>query len=89
MFQRLPCDHADLVAEITLHRAVLDRGLMDSFHHDPEIRNDTAVWLDLNGQDFIAASERADLDPRLVFEIFVIVREMFKGQVNKIPEAFV
>ena len=88
LFQRLPNNHADLTAEINLHRAVLDRALLDCFHIDVPTKKDVEKWLDLSNPDFITSCERADLEPRLVYELFIRVKEILKGQVSEIPENF-
>lgn len=89
LFYRLPVpeEHEELTAEIKLHRAVLDRALLDMFHPEDLVRSDVTTWLELLNPDFIEACERADLEPSLVYELFLNVKEIFKDQINEIPES--
>lgn len=65
--------------ELRLHRAVLDKALIDSFSEIKEIREDVENWLDKENQDFIEACERAMLTPGLVFDTFKMMKEILKG----------
>jgi hypothetical protein len=89
LFIRLPVPeiHEELTAEIKLHRAVLDRALLDMFHPKDVIRLDVKTWLELRNPDFIEACERADLEPKSVYELFLNVQEIFKDQINEIPKS--
>ena len=79
--------HDELTAEIKLHRAVLDRALLDTFHPDQLIKGDVLKWLDLANPDFILSCERADLEPKLVYELFIQIKKILKGD-NEIPANF-
>jgi hypothetical protein len=68
-----------LKREITLHRAVLDKALVDMYNPSPKIRNDAKNWLRLNSKDFITACERAWLEPELVYKTFHIILSMLQG----------
>lgn len=91
LFVRLVPDYedAELVAEIALHRAVLDRALLDQFHPNQEIKQDAVDWLDIENVDFQEACQRADLDHLLVHTVFLEVKKILKGQVNEIPKNFI
>lgn len=80
LFQKLDTDDANEVKrEIKLHRAVLDKALIDMFSIIPKIKKDVDDWLYLDNPDFIAASERADLDPKQVYEIFMLMKKVLIG----------
>ena len=85
LFIRLPIVHEELSSEITLFRAVLDRALLDLFHHDAVIRDDAKTWLDLKNEDFLESCDRADLDHLLVYELFTTINKIFKNRINEIP----
>jgi hypothetical protein len=80
LFQKLDLESSDGIEnELTLHRAVLDKALIDSFSIRKEIREDVENWLHLDNPDFLEACERAMLDPQLVFEMFKLMKEVLKG----------
>jgi len=79
LFKKMPIDNSEFEKEITLHRAVLDRALVDYFSVQPDIRDEVLAWLDLNNPDFIQACQRADLEPQGVFDTFKIMRKIIRG----------
>lgn len=81
-------DSVLITKELLLHRAVLDRALIDYFSDNAEIRNDVIEWLDLSNIDFTDACERAFFDPEDVLEIFHSVKRILKGNNAKFKKAF-
>ncbi len=65
--------------EIILHRAVLDKALVDSFSVYPTIKKEVDDWLRLSNLNFREACERAALEPELVFKTFKIMHELLQG----------
>lgn len=88
LFIRLPMNSEGLEPEINLHRAVLDRALLDCFHPNKEIKNDADTWANLENKDFTISCERADLLPELVYETFIHIKRIFKDKINDIPTNF-
>jgi hypothetical protein len=81
LFQRMDLDSSDDEARaLKLHRAVLDRALIDSFSCVPKIREDVEKWLVRDDQDFIDCCERAGLDSDLVFKVFKLMKDILKGK---------
>lgn len=87
LFVRLPVVHEELTAEIKLHRAVLDQAILDQFSRTDGVKRDVERWLDLNGEDFKEACHRADLEPRLVFEVFIQIKKILKSE-TEVPTNF-
>lgn len=90
LFQKLP-NNGDPIfkecdAEITLHRTILDRALVDSFSPSKKLRKDVEDWLYLDNPEFIDACERAVLDPKLVLITFKIMKKILKGKNAKYRE---
>lgn len=65
---------------VKLHRAVLDKALLDSFSPAKHIREDVESWLYPDNPDFIEACERALLNPKRVYLIFKIMKKILKGK---------
>ena len=84
LFQRMNIDDSIIgdeeQRELRLHRAVLDRALIDSFSTVDRIREDVEKWLDIANQDFIICCDRADLNPGNVFDVFILIKEILKGR---------
>ena len=85
LFQKLPNDEdnpifSECSDEIYLHRAVLDRALVDSFSQSKKIRGDIESWLYIDNPDFIDACDRALLDPKLVLACFKVMKKILKGK---------
>ena len=66
--------------ELKLHRAVLDKALIDLFSNDKVIRQEVLDWLDGENQDFFDACERAMLKPKLVEMAFREVHRIIAGK---------
>lgn len=79
-FKKAEVQHAQVSKELLLHRAVLDKALIDSFSHDTEIREDVEEWLELDNPDFLECCERAMLNPEGVFESFKMFKQILKGK---------
>ena len=84
LFQKLGYEAGDgsieVYREIKLHRAVLDKALIDSFSDTKSVKEDVDKWLNLNNREFIEACERALLDPKLVFKTFKVMKEVLQGK---------
>lgn len=85
LFQKLAVDDldAEILREIKLHRAVLDKAIIDSFSQSEEIRQDVEQWLDIRNPDFREACERALLEPELVFRVFGLIKKVLVGEKAK------
>ena len=79
LFIKLPISNPTIHAELKLHRAVLDRALLDLFHPREDIKKKAVRWLDPDNKDFIECCLRADLDPALVYNLFIEIRKILKG----------
>lgn len=64
---------------MTLHRAVLDRALIDSFIPDPLFREAARAWFDLSNSDFRDACDRAWLKPELVYQVYKQMHKILQG----------
>lgn len=84
LFQKLPQSDDPVFKfchnEIILHRAVLDRALVDSFSQSKGIRQNVYEWLDIENPEFLDACERALLDPKLVLVTFKIMKKVLVGE---------
>lgn len=79
-FKKASIPHPNIEGEVMLHRAVLDKALIDSFSPHEEITINVELWLDLDNQDFIDACERALLDPTGVYSTFVLFKQILRGR---------
>lgn len=80
LFQKLDTDDGiEVRKEIRLHRAVLDKALVDMFSLIPSIKRDVDRWLHLDNPDFREASERAALEPELVYKMFMLMKQILVG----------
>lgn len=81
LFQQLPIDpeYLPVKPEVTLHRAVLDKALLDLFVQDKKIKDDVLKWLDIKNPDFLESCKRAVLDPDQVYETFATMRKVIDG----------
>jgi hypothetical protein len=70
----------EIVKMVKLHRAVLDKALVDSFSVVDRVRNNVEYWLKLSNKDFVEACDRAMLEPELVYDTFYLMKEILKGQ---------
>jgi len=80
LFRKLENSTPQIQPEILLHRSVLDRALMDMFSPFESIRKDVEEWLDLDNESFAFCCERANLDYKSVYKIFIIIKEIFKDE---------
>jgi len=82
LFQKMDVDDqsSEGLKEFKLHRAVLDRALIDSFSSVERVRADVAKWLKQDNQDFIDCCDRAGLDSDLVYECFHLMKDILKGR---------
>lgn len=80
LFKRLEIPSEEVAKELLLHRAVLDKALIDLFSPQTEIREDVENWLDVNNIDFKEACERALLDHNLVFATFKAMKRILRGK---------
>ena len=78
-FRKAAIDSPTIERELNLHRAVLDKALIDSFSPRDEIRLEVEEWLHLNNPDFIFACDRALLDPEGVYKTFKLFKQILKG----------
>jgi len=69
--------------ELTLHRAVLDRALLDSFLPDPLLKEDAKAWFDLSNRDFRDACDRAWVKPELVYQVYKQMHKILQGDKAK------
>lgn len=76
-------EYTEIAREIKLHRAVLDKAIIDSFSIVPSIKQDVDDWLDLDNPIFIEACERAFLEPELVYATFKSVKRILQGDKAK------
>ena len=83
LFQKIHTDDGDVVREVRLHRAVLDKALVDLFSDEPDIKQDVDDWLFMENPDFIACCERAGLDPELVYFVFKHMPKILVGDKAK------
>lgn len=80
LFQKLDTDEGvEVNREIKLHRAVLDKALVDMFSTRKSIKKDVDEWLSLSNPAFRSASERACLDPELVYKLFMLMKKILVG----------
>lgn len=82
LFQKLKLsgeEPEDIVKMIHLHRAVLDKALVDYFHVLEKHRKAVEEWLHLDNPDFIEACERAVLEPKLVYKTFKLMKNILIG----------
>jgi len=90
LFQKLPYEHGggdvSIARELKLHRAVLDKALIDMFAESKETRQDVSDWLYLDNPDFIEACERAFLKPEYVYKTFQTIKEILKGANAKLKK---
>ena len=82
LFQKMNVDDSIMgdQRELKLHRAVLDRALIDSFSSVERIKADVAKWLSQDSQDFIDCCDRAGLDSDLVYKCFLLMKDILKGR---------
>lgn len=79
-FRRLENAKSRAQPDLHLHRSVLDRALLDMFYPVESVRKDVEEWLDLDNESFLFACERADVDPKKVYEVFILFKELFKDE---------
>jgi hypothetical protein len=79
-FKKAEIPHPSIASELILHRAVLDKALIDSFNPKFEIRNEVEEWLDLTNPDFIEACSRAMLSPKGVYDSFKLFKKLLRGK---------
>ncbi len=81
LFQKMDLDDSGVAGqrELRLHRAVLDRALIDSFSCVDHIREEVQQWLKKDNPDFIDCCERAGLDSDLVYRCFFLMKEILQG----------
>ncbi len=80
LFTKLPIENLELKPEIMLFRSVLDRALLDTFHPNKKYRHLANKWLDKDDEDFIECCLMAELDPKLVYDLFFEIRKVLKGK---------
>tara|TARA_R110000851_G_scaffold33135_5_gene88280 strand:- start:498 stop:785 length:288 start_codon:yes stop_codon:yes gene_type:complete len=68
----------EIYGETQLFRKILDYALIDYLGNCPELRQDAEEWLCLDDPDFIETCECADIDPEIVFKVFVMFRPAIK-----------
>ncbi len=87
LFQKLPYEQGEgsieTARELELHRAVLDKALIDSFSTKRAIKKEIEEWLDLDNPDFTDACDRAMLNPQQVFMTFKTIKTLLKGNKAK------
>lgn len=80
----------EIDSELKLHRAVLDKALVDSmlpthkFYYDDEEqkvfpRLEVDRWLKIDNKEFVDACERAHLEPKFVFKAFEMIKKVLVG----------
>lgn len=79
-FKKADIPHPEMASELLLHRAVLDKALIDSFSPNPELRLEVEDWLDLENSDFRECCEYALLEPEGVFASFHLFKSILKGK---------
>ncbi len=84
LFQKMSFEHdggsLEIQRELKLHRAVIDRALLDTFLDVPEIKEEAIAWFSITNNDFKRACERALLDPELVIRTYDAMKEILKGE---------
>lgn len=78
LFKKLPSPVEDIRQDLLLHRAVLDKALLDQFDKHEQYRIQSKLWATLENSDFVEVSERALLDPELVLLVFEQVTTIFR-----------
>ena len=90
LFQKLSyedeVEDEELKKIIKLHRAVLDKALLDSFSPAKHIRDEIDAWLYPDNKEFIEACERALLPPKQVYYVFKIMKKILRGKNAKFRE---
>jgi hypothetical protein len=90
MFQKLTdineIQDEELKKCIRLHRAVLDKALLDTFSPAKHIRDRVEAWLFRENPEFIEACERALLPPDRVYYTFKIMKKIIRGKNSKFRE---
>ena len=79
-FQKTEITHFSIEGELTLHRKVLDKALIDSFSPHEDTRVDVEHWLDLDNPDFIGCCELAMLAPEGVYASFKAFKQILRGK---------
>lgn len=65
----------EFYGEVQLYRRVLDFTLSDYLSPDEEFRREAEEWLCLDDPDFLDVCEFAEIDPEIVFKIFLYFKE--------------
>lgn len=78
-FKRADVVDPSVSRELLLHRAVLDKALIDSFSSVDDTRLDVEEWLDINNEDFLFCCDLAMLEPESVFNAFKEFKGILKG----------
>lgn len=78
-FKRIPIAHPGIETELLLHRAVLDRALIDSFSAHKDTKKEVEDWLNLSNPDFVEACDRALLSPKGVYTTFKLFKQILRG----------
>lgn len=88
LFQKMLVDDPDIEIkrEVKLHRAVLDKALVDSFSNRDKIRKAVEYWLNLTNKEFRDACDRAVLAPDLVYRTFHLMKKILKGKNAQFPK---
>lgn len=79
-FRKAGTPHYSIEGELRLHRATLDRALIDSFSPNEDIRVEVEHWLDMNNPDFIENCEMAMLEPDGVYAAFKAFKQILRGE---------
>lgn len=79
-FKKATLDHVDISRELVLHRAVLDKALIDTFSADEDIKGEVDDWLSLDNQDFLDCCDNAMLNPQGVYASFKLFKNLLKGK---------
>lgn len=69
--------------ELRLHRAVLDRALLDTFYPIPEIRDEAKDWFSLEDDDFLQACDRAMVEPKTAIKLVEMMHTILVGDKAK------
>lgn len=79
-FKKADVPHPSMFNDLLLHRAVLDKALIDSFSPNEVIRKDVEDWLDLDNEDFRYCCELALLEPEGVYASFLLFKKILRGK---------
>jgi len=76
----LPANLKPVERELKLHRAVLDKSLIDCFSSNKQVKRKARKWPCLNNDNFIVCCEFALFEPAFVKDVFFAYRKILRGK---------